>query len=161
MLKTILNMLVGAVISAAVTAAFAVTGTPPGTGLGLVDGAWLTALTQGSNYSFQSGIAAAGTTQATATVLSTTPMMYEVDTVAASTGVALPQCLAGDFLMIRNGTTTTLAVYGNATANSAVSPSANDTINGTAGSSAYSLTSQQTALFFCAKTGSWSALHGS
>src|SRR5258707_15266465 len=94
-LGTILNMAIGAFVAAAVSAAIAVTGTPPGTGPQLVDGAWLNGLAGGNNWSFQSGIAAAGTTQATATQLAGGTYFVEGDTAASGTGVNLPAWLPG------------------------------------------------------------------
>ncbi len=155
MIKTIRDMLVGAFVAAAVSAAIAVTGTPPGTGFQTIDGAWLNGLAGGSNYTFQSGITATGTNQATALQLTAGIAMFEVDTTASSTGVALPQCVAGTGIQLRNAGAQTLSIYGSATVNSLTA--ANDTINGTAGSTAYTITTNTNAEFFCAKNGAWSA----
>src|SRR5258707_10331172 len=94
-LSTILNMAIGAFVAAAIGAALAVVGTPPGTGPQLVDGAWLNGLAGGSNYTFQSGIAAAGTTQATATQLPAGIYFVEVDTVPSGAGVNFPAFFPG------------------------------------------------------------------
>src|ERR1700685_3747053 len=114
MLKTIGNMLIGALVASFVGYASALVigiPPPPAPAPGLVDGTWLTALASGRNYSFQSGISAAGTTQATATALSATVRLIEIDTPAASTGVSLPQCLAGAEIMLYNNGAQTLTVY--------------------------------------------------
>ncbi len=155
MFKTIRDMLLGAVVAASVGAAMATIGNVPINGFQAIDGTWLLGLAGGTNYTYQSGITAAGTTQATATQLNAGIAMFSIDTVAASTGVALPQCVAGTQLDIRNAGANTLSIYGSAIANSLTA--ANDTINGTAGSTAYTILTQTNATFFCAKNGAWSA----
>lgn len=156
MVKTILHTLMGAVVAASIATAFATVGQAPlSTGPGLIDGTWLNGLAGGTNNLAQSGITAAGTNQATAFQLPAQVAMLEVDTAASSTGVALPQCVAGTRLWLRNAGASTLSIYGNATQNSLTA--ANDTINGTAGSSAYTILTNTNAVFFCAKNGAWSA----
>ncbi len=155
MFKTIRDMTVGALVAAAIGAAMAAVGTPPGTGPSLIDGVWLNGIAGGTNYAFQSGLTALGTTQATALQLNPSIAMFEIDTVAASTGVALPQCVAGTWIDLRNAGASTLSIYGSAMLNGLTA--ANDTINGTAGSSAYTILTQTNAVFFCAKNGAWSA----
>lgn len=137
--------------------AHAVVGTPPGTGPALVDGVWLNGLAGGTNYSYQSGITAhAGGTQAAAVQLAAGINMVDVDTVTTTgDSVALPQCVAGTYLFVANAGAQTLDVYGSPTVNSLTA--ANDTINGTAGSTAYTLTNNTNAIFFCAKNGAWKA----
>lgn len=138
--------------------AHAVVGNPPGTGPALVDGVWLNGLAGGTNYSYQSGITAhAGGGQTAAFQLPAGINMFEVDTVAsAADSIALPQCVAGTYIWLRNGTaSTSMSVYGSPTANSLTA--ANDTINGTAGSSAYTIAGATNGVFFCAKNGAWSA----
>ena len=152
MFKTILNMLAGALVCAAVGAAFAVTGTPPGSGFQLVDGAWLQGIANGGNLTYQSGIAAAGTTQATATQLSATIALAEVDTTAASTGINLPQALPGAALFVYNNGASTLTVYPTV-ANNPVT-AAQDTINnGT--SFGGGVATHVSLLCFVAKAGVW------
>lgn len=155
MFKTVRDVLIGAIVAAMVSGALAVVGTPPGTGFQLVDGVWLNGLAGGVNYLFQNGLTATGTNQATALQLAPGVMMYEIDTVASSTGVALPECVAGAQFDLRNAGANTLSIYGSVTVNSLTG--ANDTINGTAGSTAYTITANTNATFFCAKNGNWSA----
>ena len=157
MLKTIRDMFLGAIVAAAVGSVTAAIGTPPLPGIGpsLIDGQWLLGLAGGTNYTFQNGLTAAGTNQATALQLSAGINMFEIDTVAAGTGIALPQCIAGTNFDIRNAGAQTLSIYGSATVNPLTA--ANDTINNTAGSTAYTITTNTNATFFCAKNGSWSA----
>lgn len=154
MLKTICNMLVGAILSAAVGYAAAVTGTPPIGGPGLVDGVWLNGLAGGTNYAFQSGITAAGTTQATATQLAAGIYLYEVDTAASSTGVALPPCIAGTQNVLYNNGAQTLTIYPSI-ANNPVT-AAQDTINNST-SLPSGLASHASIAFSCAKNGVWGA----
>src|ERR1035441_9180306 len=77
-------------------------GTPPTQGPQLIDGTWAAGIANGNNRSYQSGITAVGSSQATALQLSSGIALMEVDTVAGSTGVALPQCLAGTTTRIYN-----------------------------------------------------------
>lgn len=134
------------------TIALAVTGTPPGTGPALPDGAWLNGLANGQNFGYQYGITAAGTTQATATLLPTGSLMLEVDTTAASTGVALQTCFQGVSNWLYNNGASTLTVYPNPTNNSVTA--AQDTINNT---TSVSVSSHTAEIFFCAKNGVWAA----
>lgn len=154
MLKTIRDIAIGAFIAAGITAALAVTGTPPTNGFMLVDGAWLNALASGQNMSFQSGLTAAGTNQATALQLNPGIYMFEIDTVASGTGVALPACIAGTELSIYNNGANTLAVFPSI-ANNPIT-SAQDTINsGTSFSGG--IASHAISWFACAKNGVWGA----
>lgn len=159
MLKTIRDMLAGSMLTFAAAfglhAALAVTGTPPQGSFALQDGVWLNGVANGVNFSFVNGLTAAGTNRATALQLSGTVMLQEVDTTASSTGVALPQCLASSLIFLGNTGANTLSVYGNATVNPVTA--ANDTINGTAGSTAYTLSSNTNAIFWCSKNGQWLA----
>jgi hypothetical protein len=155
MLKSALNMLCGALICAAVSAAFAV-GTPPlsGNGFALQDGQWLLGLANGQNYSFQSGITALGTTQATAQQLAAAVYLQEVDTTASGTGVNLPSCQAGTQVVLYNNGASTLTIYPTVPNNPGTG--AQDTINnGTTLSGG--LASHTQIAFACIKTGVWSA----
>lgn len=151
MLKTIANMLVGAFFAAAVGAAMAI-GNVPAPGFQAVDGSWLLALAGGQNYSYQYGITAAGTTQATATQLPSGVYLVELDTVAASTGAALPSCLQGTQFWLYNNGAQTLTVYP-AVANNPVT-AAQDTINNT---TSVTVATHVAEYFFCAKNGVWAA----
>lgn len=158
MLKTISNMLVGAFIAAMVSAAIAVTGTPPGTSFALQDGVWLNGLAGGLNRAYASGITAhAGGTQAAAFPLPPGIALIEVTTVASSAdSVLAPQCLQGAEFKVYNASATTLNIYGQVAVNPVTGVA--DTINGTAGSTAYQLTTKQAAEFFCSKNGAWAAI---
>jgi hypothetical protein len=152
MFKTIANMVAGALICAMVSAALALTGTPPSNGPGLPDGVWLNGLANGQNYSYQSGFTAAGSTQATATALPANIYLMEVDTVAGSTGVNLPPCVPGTQEVIYNNGASTLTIYP-AVANNVLT-SAQDTINN---ATSLSLTSHTSTSPACIKAGVWTA----
>jgi hypothetical protein len=152
MLKTIRDMLIGAFVAAAVNAAFAVTGTPPIPGPSLVDGNWLTGLAGGINSTYQYGITAAGTTQATAAQLPSGFKLMQVDTVASSAGVQLPPCYQGTEFGLYNNGANTLTVYPDATNNPITA--AQDTVNNT---TSVSVSSHTAEVFFCAKNGVWAA----
>lgn len=157
MLKTILNMVLGALIAAAIGSASAVIGTPPtpATGFGLVDGIWLNGLAGGQNFTSQSGIVAhAGGTQAACLVLPAGIAFVSVDTVASSgDSVCLPFAAAGMNIQIANNSSTTLNIFGQAGNNPLTA--AADTINNTAGSTNFSPTTQQNTECFAAKNGAW------
>ena len=143
--------LVSAVILFGAGAALAATGTPPGTGPSLIDGGWLNGLAGGQNESYQSGIAAAGSGQSSATQLPSGIALLEVD--SGSGGVALPTCFAGSELSVYNNTGGGITVYPTVPNNPATS--AQDTINN---SSSFSASSGHTPYYFaCAKNGVWSA----
>lgn len=152
MLKTIRDMLLGAFFAAAVSAAFAVTGQVPLPGFAAVDGSWLLGLSGGTNYTYQSGISAAGTTQATATQLPSGIFLIEVDTTAASTGVNLPTCIPGTQLQIYNNGAQTLTIYPAVANNPATA--AQDTINN---ATSITITSHTATSPACAKAGVWFA----
>lgn len=162
MIKTLLNMLCGAVIFS-IASAFAVVGQPPipATGFGMVDGAWLNGLAGGQNDLFQSGITAhAGGTQAACVSLTPGIQLFEIDTVANSgDSICLPFAAAGTDIQISNAGAQPMSIYGQS-ANNPITAAA-DTINGTAGSSAYSVTNANNVQCFVAKNGAWKCVKGS
>ncbi len=127
-------------------------GVTPDPGFRLIDGTWLNGLAGGVNRTSQSGITAAGTTQATATALAGQKQLISVDTVAASTGVNLPSCFAGTLIMLYNNGANTLTVYP-AVANNSVT-AAQDTINN---GTSTTQTTHTSKIYFCAKNGVWAA----
>lgn len=135
------------------TSAMAGTGTPPtpSNGMGLVDGSWLNGLAGGQNESYQYGIAAAGTTQATATQLPAGIALIQVD--SGTGGFALPACLAGTELSVFNNSGATLTAYPSVKNNPVTG--AQDTINSS--TSMGSLTTAASYFFMCAKNGTWGA----
>lgn len=155
MIKTIFNMLAGAIIVASMSAALAVVGQAPtpGNGFGLADGKWLDGLAGGSNYRFQSSVAAAGNNQATATQLAANRAQIEID--SGTGGYALPPCYAGTAISVYNNSGATLTAYPTVPNNPLLSPAAQDTINGS--TSLGSLSNHTMELFSCANNGNWAA----
>lgn len=100
-------------------------------------------------------ITAVGSAQASCVAL--TQPLNEVATTAASTGVCLPTAVAGRIVMIWNAGANTLSVYGSNTPFSAAGTA--DTINGTAGSSAYSVTTTKSALCFSPANGKYACFN--
>jgi hypothetical protein len=125
-------------------------GLAPTNGPQLIDGTFVNGITQGSNQVYQSGLVAAGSAQATALQLGNLIAVYEVDTTAASTGVALPAALAGSEISIYNNGANTLTVYPQI-ANNATTGS-QDTINN---ASSVTLATHVGATYKCAKNGVW------
>jgi len=163
MLKTIRDMLIGALVTASVSAALAVGFAPgPGDGPELIEGRWAYGIVQGVNWTYQNGITAhAGGTQAACLSLTPGIYLYEVDTVASGNdSICLPFAQQGYNFSIRNAGAQTLAIYGQAANNQAVTPAAADTINGTAGSSSYTLAANNNVECFAAKNGAWSCTKG-
>jgi len=163
MLKTALSMLIGALAAAAVSVAMAGIGIAPAPtdGWMLIEGKWLFGVTQGVNFTYQSGLVAhAGGTQAACLNLLPSIYLYEVDTVATTgDSVCIPLAKMGTDFNIRNAGAQTLYIYGQATVNPATGVV--DTINGTASTTAYQVPATNSAECFAAKTGVWSCTHGS
>lgn len=161
MLKTIFNMLAGALIVAGISAAFAVGVAPSvNSGFQTVEGRWLLGIVGGQNFAYQNNIAAhAGGTQAACLSLIPGTYLYEIDTVTTTgDSICLPFAQQGTNLSIRNAGAQTLDVYGQTNNNPATA--AADTINGTAGSTAYTAIANNSIECFSAKSGSWSCVQG-
>jgi len=142
---------IGLALSA--SAALAAVGTPPLSrgSFSTIDQSWLSALAGGQNQAFVSGVAAAGTTQATATALTGGIALVEID--SGTGGFNLPACLAGTGLWVYNKSGATLTAYP-AVANNPVTGS-QDTINGSTSKGSFT---DATATFYgCAKNGAWFA----
>jgi hypothetical protein len=141
------------------------TGIPPqgNAGFALVDNQWLLGVASGQNATYQSGITAhAGGTQAACLALPANIALFEVDTVASNgDSVCLPFAIAGNTgIQIANAGTQSLSIYGQAANNISVSPAVPDTINGTAGSSAYTLAANNNVDCFAAVNGKWKCVKG-
>ena len=134
--------------------AYASVGTVPQNGQGLVDGTFINGITQGRNFTYQYGITAAGTNQATATQLPSGMFLLEIDTAGSggATGVALPSCLAGTRLSLFDSTAYTVDVYPSVSNNPVTA--AQDTINN---STSTSQTTYTAKTYSCAQNGKWSA----
>lgn len=130
-------------------------GTPPGTGPGLVDGAWLAGLAGGGNLTAQSGLAAPNAnSQATATVIPPGIYLVEVDSSVATGSVVLPPAVAGTELALINNGTGVLNVFADPTINQLTG--ALDTINNVAnGTAVATVTAPSTTWYSCAKNGKW------
>lgn len=155
MLRTVRDMLLGAFVAAMVGYVFAsnIGVTPNPAGFQMIDGQWLIGLAQGNNLTYQSGITAAGTGASTATVLNPNIYLNEVDTVASSTGIALPFAIVPDITIIRNNGSNPLNVYANAGTNAATGTT--DTVNG---GSSVTVNQNKSALCFVAKNGVYSCM---
>lgn len=152
MFKKLAGLLLGAFICAAATGALAATGVQPQNGFGTVDGTWLNGLAAGQNSTYVYGLTATGSTQAGALQLVPGNTLIEVDTVASSTGVALPTAIQGTEISIYNNGANTLTVYP-AIANNGQTGS-QDTINN--GTSFFGgVASHGSVYCFSAKTGVW------
>lgn len=132
-------------------------GTRPDRGFQLVDGEWLRQLANGNNLSFANGITAkASGNQTTAVVLSANPNLIEVDTVASThDSVALPFAAAGSVRMIFNNGAQSLDIWASPNTNPLTGTT--DVINKTTNGTAYTITTGQAVIFFCAKNGVWAA----
>ncbi len=153
MFKNIASGLLAMMLGSSVALAANV-GIQPNNGFGSVDGTWLNGLAGGSNYSYQYGITAIGTNQATAAQLPANIYLLEVDTAGSggATGVALPPCLQGTQIFLNDNTAYTIDVYP-AVANNPVT-AAQDTINN---STSTTITTYAVKVFSCGKNGVWSA----
>lgn len=112
-----------------------------------------TAIAYLQDISFTDAITAAALgTQAAATPLTTA--MNNVNTVAgANDSVMLPPATAGKMVLVANPSAATLDVYADI-------DSPLDQINGTIGTTAYSMTTGKNAMFFCPADGRWRAVSG-
>jgi hypothetical protein len=134
-------------------------GIRPSQGFALPDCEWLRQLSNGNNFTFQSGITAhAGGGQANALLLSGTLLIQEVDTVASGNdSVMLPFAAAGKAMVVFNkAASNSMNLYANVGTNPLTAST--DTINNSTNSTAYAITAGQAVLFVCAKNGAWAAI---
>lgn len=160
MLKTIRDMLIGALVIGLASAGIAAVGTPPGTGFQLIDGAWLNGMAGGSNYTYQAGITAkASGLQSTCVNLSPNIYLLQADTVATTgDSVCLPFAIAGQNFSLRNNGAQTLGIYAQPGTN--LQTATTDTINNTSNTTEYTLSAQNSVECFVAKNGSYSCVRG-
>lgn len=144
------KVIFGLVLAAIAGVAIAATGVVPNPGPQLIDGTYVQGLANGVNSSYQYGITAAGTTQATAYQLPANITLIEVDTVAANSGVNLVSALAGTEVSIYNNGSQTLTVYPTTLTNPV--SNAADTINN---GSSTTVLSHNALYCFSAKSGIW------
>jgi hypothetical protein len=154
-MKKLAGFLAGFLFFAA-GAALATVGIAPNapSGFAMIDQAWILGVANGQNSSFVSGLTATGSTQAGALQIAAGIGLIEVDTAAASTGIALPACVAGTEVSVYNNGASTLTVYPQIANNGLTG--AQDTIQG-ATSLSGGMATNTTNYFFCAKTGRWAA----
>ena len=130
-------------------------------GLALQDSSYVNGIASGNNASSATLTAKAGGTQAAATPIPPSAMIVNIGTVVtAGDSVVLPFAIAGTFKLVFNSSATSCNIFGQVSNNRAVTPPAVDTINGTAGSTAYALAGGARVLFFCGANGAWAALTG-
>lgn len=116
----------------------------------LQDGIWLRGLANGQNRSYVNGLTAhAGGTKAAAYQMPAGVALIQFDTVAVNGDSALlPQAVAGTDITVISSGVATMSVYGRGT----------DTINDAATANAFSMATNTTARFVCAKDGQWKAI---
>ena len=149
-MRKITKALAAALFIASALPALALVGIAPTQGPALQDGTWLNGLAGGQNNLYVYGLTATGTNQATAAQFPSGYYLVEADTVAASTGFALPFCTPGVDLLFYNNGANTVTIYPNVSNNPLTS--AQDTINNTTSITVASHTPQA---FSCAKAGVW------
>jgi len=128
---------------------YAAIGIIPHTGFQEMDGDFINGITQGHNFTFQNGLTAIGTNQATSLQLADLVSFLEVDTSSASTGAALPFALAGMTITVINNTANNITIYPAINNNSL---GAQDKINNT---TSYTLNANTAQGFTSGKTGVW------
>jgi len=123
---------------------------PTGSGPALQDGDYLLGLSYGINRNFQNALVAkAGGTKAAAIQLAARIAIFSFKTVVTNGDSALlPEAIAGHTVHVRNAGVATLSLYARGA----------NTINGAAAAANYDLTANQSAYFFCAINGAWSAI---
>lgn len=132
-------------------------GIPADSGFALQDSPFVNGIAQGLNASSQSLTAFAGGGQAGAKGISPNAMLIQIGTVAtAGDSVALPFAVKGTWMVVFNGTATSANIFGRVPINKLTGVI--DTINGTAGSTAYAIAGGVSVLFFCPANGIWAAL---
>jgi hypothetical protein len=157
MIKTILNMIAGALIFSGICAAFAEVGNRPSKGYAAIDGTWVVGLAEGQNYTYQYNITATGSTaQVGAAQIPAGKYMVEVDTTPSGGSVTIPTCVPGTQFILYNNGAQTLNVYPSLANNPATG--VQDTINNqtSLGNGTGLATHTQTA-FACIKAGVWSS----
>lgn len=125
-------------------------GIVPHSGFQAVDGDWLLGLAGGHNFTFQNGLTAVGTNQATSLQLLDRVSFLEIDTSSASTGAALPVALAGVTITVINNTANNITIFPSIVNNPVTS--AQDTVNNT---TSFTLNSHTAQGFTCGKNGVW------
>ena len=129
----------------------------PVAGFGLQDGSILKAILAGSGYSAAKLTAHAGGLQPAAAPISPNSAIVVLGTVASvGDSAVLPFAQPGEWLLVFNSTANSANIYGQVAVNALTGVI--DTINGTAGSTAYAIAGGVSVLFFCGSNGAWAAL---
>ena len=122
-----------------------------GAGFGMIDQSYALGVAQDRNNTYQTGIAAAVTTGSAtgATQLAAGSAFYSIDTSTGTNNdsILLPPALAGMQVQVFNNTANTIDVFGTTQA------STQDKINNV--TTAFALTTYQSATFTCAKAAQW------
>lgn len=116
------------------------------------------AINSANQTGFSAGLTAAGASSQTGSLALVNPF-NQVTSSAASAGVTLPTATGGRSVVIFNGAAAgiVLSIFGS---NSPFTAGTNDTINGTAGSTAYLLTQGSTAACMAVANGAWACHRG-
>jgi hypothetical protein len=126
-------------------------------GFALQDSDWVNGIAEGQNGSVKTLTAHAGGGQSAGTQIPADAMMINVGTVATDhDSCVLPFAIAGSFKILNNLGGHILDLYGQVALNQLTGVI--DTINGTAGSTAYSgitATTGKNALIWCSANGAW------
>lgn len=132
-------------------------GIPADSGFALQDSPFVNGIASGQNGSSQVITAFAGGGQASAKGISPAALLVQIGTVAtAGDSVALPFAVKGTYLLAFNSTATSANIFGKVAVNKLTGVI--DTINGTAGSTAYAIAGGISVLFFAPANGIWAAL---
>lgn len=132
-------------------------GIPADSGFALQDSPFVNGIAAGQNAASQVITAFAGGGQAGAKGISPAALLVEIGTVVtAADSVGLPFAVKGTWMLVFNASANSANIYGKVAINKLTGVI--DTINGTAGSTAYALAGGVSALFFCPKDGIWAAL---
>lgn len=129
----------------------------PFPGVGLQDGGIIQNILSGNGFSAASIIAHAGGLQPAATPIPPSAAIVVLGTVAsAGDSAVLPFAQPGETVLVFNSTVTSANIFGQVAVNKLTGVI--DTINGTAGSTAYAIGGGVSVLFFCGLNGAWAAL---
>lgn len=132
-------------------------GIPADSGFALQDSPFVNGIAAGQNAASQVITAFAGGGQAGAKGISPNALLVEIGTVAtAGDSVALPFAVKGTWMVVFNASANSANMYGRVPVNKLTGVI--DTINGTAGSTAYAIAGGVSVLFFCPANGIWAAL---
>jgi hypothetical protein len=132
-----------------------------GVSFAMLDSDYVNGIADGVNMGYLTVAAHAGGGQALATQIAQSGMLVNIGTVASvGDSVGLPFAIPGILKFVFNSTANSCNIFGQVAVNKATNPAVIDTINGTAGSTAYALAGGARVCFFCPVAGLWAALTG-